>query len=56
MMTALAAHGRMLGDALGADAGGYARLAITDFTLDSREVVPGAAFVALAGAKEHGLR
>ena len=28
---------------------------ITDLTLDSRQVTPGAAFVALAGAREHGL-
>jgi UDP-N-acetylmuramoyl-L-alanyl-D-glutamate--2,6-diaminopimelate ligase len=56
MMPALASHGRMLGDILGADAGVHARTAITDLTLDSREIVPGAAFVALQGAREHGLR
>jgi UDP-N-acetylmuramoyl-L-alanyl-D-glutamate--2,6-diaminopimelate ligase len=56
MMAALAANGRMLGEILGPDAGRFARLAITDVTLDSREVIPGAAFVALEGAKEHGLR
>jgi UDP-N-acetylmuramoyl-L-alanyl-D-glutamate--2,6-diaminopimelate ligase len=56
MMAALATHGRMLGEILGADAGSFARLPVTDLTLDSREIVPGAAFVALEGAKEHGLR
>jgi UDP-N-acetylmuramoyl-L-alanyl-D-glutamate--2,6-diaminopimelate ligase len=29
---------------------------ISDLTLDSREVTPGAAFVALAGTRDHGLR
>ena len=56
MMAAAATRGRTLGEILGADAGAYARTAITDLTLDSREVVPGAAFVALQGAREHGLR
>ncbi|HVS24558.1 MAG TPA: UDP-N-acetylmuramoyl-L-alanyl-D-glutamate--2,6-diaminopimelate ligase, partial [Gammaproteobacteria bacterium] len=55
-MAAAATRGRTLGEILGADAGAYARTAITDLTLDSREVVPGAAFVALQGAREHGLR
>ena len=36
MMAALAARDRTLGELLGAGAGGYARLAITDLTLDSR--------------------
>ena len=56
MMPALAPRDRILGEILGADAGAYARLALTDLTLDSREVIPGAAFVALQGASEHGLR
>jgi len=56
MMPALAPRDRILGEILGSDAGGYARLPLTDLTLDSREVVPGAAFVALQGAREHGLR
>ncbi|HVY66022.1 MAG TPA: UDP-N-acetylmuramoyl-L-alanyl-D-glutamate--2,6-diaminopimelate ligase [Gammaproteobacteria bacterium] len=55
MMAALAARGRTLGELLGAGAGGYGRLAITDLTLDSRQVTPGAAFVALAGGRDHGL-
>jgi UDP-N-acetylmuramoyl-L-alanyl-D-glutamate--2,6-diaminopimelate ligase len=46
---------RTLGDLLGAEAGGYARLPLTDLTLDSRKVKAGAAFVALAGARTHGL-
>jgi UDP-N-acetylmuramoyl-L-alanyl-D-glutamate--2,6-diaminopimelate ligase len=56
MMAVLAARGRTLGDLLGAGAGGYARLGISDLTLDSRAVRPGAAFVAVPGAREHGLK
>jgi UDP-N-acetylmuramoyl-L-alanyl-D-glutamate--2,6-diaminopimelate ligase len=56
MMAALAAPGRTLGDLLGSAAGGYARLEITDLTLDSRAVRAGAAFVAVPGAREHGLK
>lgn len=48
-------HGKMLGDLLGTQAGRYASLPIADLVLDSRQVVPGAAFVALPGAREHGL-
>jgi UDP-N-acetylmuramoyl-L-alanyl-D-glutamate--2,6-diaminopimelate ligase len=55
MMARLEADARTLGDLLGAAAGGYARLTISDLTLDSRQVTPGAAFVALAGSREHGL-
>jgi UDP-N-acetylmuramoyl-L-alanyl-D-glutamate--2,6-diaminopimelate ligase len=55
MMATLQTAGRTLGDLLGAAAGGYARLAIADLTLDSRQVMPGAAFIALAGSREHGL-
>jgi UDP-N-acetylmuramoyl-L-alanyl-D-glutamate--2,6-diaminopimelate ligase len=55
MMAALRARGRTLGDLLGNAAGGYARLALTDLTLDSRQAGPGAAFVAVAGQREHGL-
>jgi len=54
-MAALARRPRTLGDLLGAGAGRYARLEITDLTLDSRAVRPGAAFFALPGAREHGL-
>ncbi len=54
-MAALARRGRTLGDLLGAGAGPYARLEITDLTLDSRAVRPGAAFFALPGGRAHGL-
>jgi UDP-N-acetylmuramoyl-L-alanyl-D-glutamate--2,6-diaminopimelate ligase len=56
MMAAFAARDRTLGDLLGAGAGGYARLRLTDLTLDSRAVRPGAAFVAVPGARAHGLK
>jgi UDP-N-acetylmuramoyl-L-alanyl-D-glutamate--2,6-diaminopimelate ligase len=56
MMAAIAARGRTLGDLLGLGAGSYARLGITDLTLDSRAVRAGAAFVAVPGAREHGLK
>jgi UDP-N-acetylmuramoyl-L-alanyl-D-glutamate--2,6-diaminopimelate ligase len=56
MMALRVPQQRTLGDLLGSAAGGFARLTITDLTLDSRQVTPGAAFVALAGAREHGLR
>jgi UDP-N-acetylmuramoyl-L-alanyl-D-glutamate--2,6-diaminopimelate ligase len=56
MMAALAARDRTLRDLLGAGAGAHGRVAITDLTLDSRAVRPGAAFVAVAGAREHGLK
>jgi UDP-N-acetylmuramoyl-L-alanyl-D-glutamate--2,6-diaminopimelate ligase len=56
MMAALATRERTLGDLLGPAAGRYAGLAITDLTLDSRAVRPGAAFVALRGSRDHGLK
>jgi UDP-N-acetylmuramoyl-L-alanyl-D-glutamate--2,6-diaminopimelate ligase len=55
MMPAIARRERTLGDLLGSAAGRHARLAITDLTLDSRAVRPGAAFVALRGSRQHGL-
>ena len=55
-MAALARRERTLGDLLGQDAGRYSRLVVTDLTLDSRAVRPGAAFVALRGGREHGLK
>ena len=36
MMAARAASGRMLGEILGADAGAFAHLSLTDLTLNSR--------------------
>ncbi len=55
MMAALAVARRTLGDLLGSDAGKHARLVITDLTLDSRQVRPGAAFIAVEGGRDHGL-
>ena len=55
MMPAVVPSARTLGELLGAAAGGYSRLAITDLTLDSRQVTPGAAFIAVSGARAHGL-
>jgi UDP-N-acetylmuramoyl-L-alanyl-D-glutamate--2,6-diaminopimelate ligase len=55
MAAARSRRGRTVGELLGDAAGAHANLAITDLTLDSRQVTPGAAFVALAGAREHGL-
>jgi UDP-N-acetylmuramoyl-L-alanyl-D-glutamate--2,6-diaminopimelate ligase len=55
MMPALAADGRTLGDLLGDEAGRYARLVVADLTLYSGAVTPGAAFVAVAGGRDHGL-
>lgn len=56
MMAAPAKRRVTLGDLLGSLAGAHASLAPTDIVLDSRQVVRGAAFVALAGGREHGLR
>ncbi len=56
MMAAAAARGRTVGDLLGAAAGRYAGVQLTDLTLDSRAVRPGAVFVAVQGSREHGLR
>jgi UDP-N-acetylmuramoyl-L-alanyl-D-glutamate--2,6-diaminopimelate ligase len=55
MMAARKIHGRTLRELLGAAAGGYGSLEITDLVLDSRQVTPGAAFVALPGARTHVL-
>ncbi|MBN1237987.1 MAG: UDP-N-acetylmuramoyl-L-alanyl-D-glutamate--2,6-diaminopimelate ligase [Gammaproteobacteria bacterium] len=45
-----------LGELLGAAAGGHHATRIADLVLDSREARPGAAFVAVQGGREHGLR
>ena len=55
MAAALTTRGKTLRDLLGAAAGRYAGIAVSDLVLDSRQVTPGAAFLALAGAREHGL-
>ena len=44
-----------LGEICGEAAGAHASIGITDLVLDSRDVQPGAGFVALAGARSHGL-
>jgi UDP-N-acetylmuramoyl-L-alanyl-D-glutamate--2,6-diaminopimelate ligase len=54
MAAALANNGKTIGDLLGAGAGAFSSLSITDLVLDSRQVTPGAAFLAIAGAREHG--
>jgi UDP-N-acetylmuramoyl-L-alanyl-D-glutamate--2,6-diaminopimelate ligase len=56
MMAALKQRQRTLGDVLGTVAGRYSHLAIADLTLDSRGVLPGAAFVALRGGRDHGIK
>ena len=55
-MAALKQRERTLGDLLGKGAGRHSRLAIADLTLDSRTVRPGAAFVALRGGRDHGVK
>ncbi len=56
MMAVRKERARTLGDLLGSLAGVHARLALTDLVLDSRQVTRGAAFVALAGERSHGLQ
>lgn len=55
MAAALKLEGRRLGDLLGAAAGAHANLCVRDLVLDSRQVEPGAAFIAVPGARAHGL-
>ena len=54
MMTAVVAA-MTLGELLGPAAGANGHIAITDLVADNRAVTPGAAFVALAGERHHGL-
>jgi UDP-N-acetylmuramoyl-L-alanyl-D-glutamate--2,6-diaminopimelate ligase len=54
MMAAVVAA-MTLGELLGPPAGAHAAVSITDLVSDSRQVTPGAAFVALAGESSHGL-
>ena len=56
MMAALTVTAMTLGELLGTGAGAHASASIRDLVLDSRAVQPGAAFVALRGASDHGLR
>ncbi len=51
----MSVEARSLADALHGIAEVPRSLAVTDLTLDSREVMPGAAFFACRGAKQHGL-
>jgi UDP-N-acetylmuramoyl-L-alanyl-D-glutamate--2,6-diaminopimelate ligase len=54
-MMAAAVAAMTLGELLGPAAGAHAAVAVTDLVSDSREVSPGAAFIALAGYRSHGL-
>lgn len=54
MMAAVVAA-MTLGELLGPAAGPHAEISITDLVSDHRAVTPGAAFVALAGQRHHGL-
>lgn len=54
MMAAVVAA-MTLGELLGPAAGPLAHVSVTDLASDSREVTPGAAFVALPGGRAHGL-
>ena len=55
MMAAVATMVMSLGELLGPAAGDLAGLEIRDLVADSRQVEPGAAFVALPGSRGHGL-
>lgn len=54
MMAAVVAA-MTLGELLGPAAGAHGATSVTDLVADSRQVTPGAAFVALAGSRSHGL-
>jgi UDP-N-acetylmuramoyl-L-alanyl-D-glutamate--2,6-diaminopimelate ligase len=56
MAAALRTEATTLGQLLGPDAGAHAAIEVTDLVLDSRQVTPGAAFIAVPGAREHGVR
>lgn len=55
MMAAVATMVMSLGELLGPAAGDLAGLEVRDLVADSRQVEPGAAFVALPGLRGHGL-
>lgn len=55
MAAALSGATMTVGDLLGPAAGVRANIEISDLVLDSRDVLPGAAFVAVPGAEAHGL-
>jgi UDP-N-acetylmuramoyl-L-alanyl-D-glutamate--2,6-diaminopimelate ligase len=54
MMAAVVAA-MTLGELLGPAAGAHAGLTVTDLVSDSRQVTPGAAFIAVAGERSHGI-
>jgi UDP-N-acetylmuramoyl-L-alanyl-D-glutamate--2,6-diaminopimelate ligase len=56
MMAAVASVVMTLGELLGPQAGELGDLELTDLVADSRQITPGAAFVALGGATSHGLQ
>lgn len=56
MAATLTAAAMTLGELLGSSAGLHAELRIVDLVLDSRQVGPGAAFIAVAGGHSHGLK
>ena len=56
MMAAVASVVMTLGELLGPQAGELGSVELTDLVADSRQITPGAAFVALAGATGHGLQ
>jgi UDP-N-acetylmuramoyl-L-alanyl-D-glutamate--2,6-diaminopimelate ligase len=55
MMAALATAAMTLGELFGSAAGDLSNVRIEDLVLDSREVQPGVAFVAVPGTQNHGL-
>jgi len=55
MMAAMAATAMSLGELLGAMPSAISQITITDLVSDSRQVQPGAAFVAVKGGQTHGL-
>lgn len=55
MAAAVSIGAMTLGELLDADLGVYTQTEISDLALDSRDITDGAAFVALAGERHHGL-
>jgi len=55
MMAALATTAMTLGELFGAAAGNLSGVQVDDLVLDSRQIRPGAAFLAVQGSQSHGL-
>jgi len=55
MMAALATTAMTLGELFGAAAGDLSGIQVEDLVLDSRQITPGAAFLAVQGSQNHGL-